>query len=352
MSSRVKDLLGFSDAKFKWLGIAVLTFLIPLIFYSDIHMVEGGSYWNGVSISVFYVMIIWFVCREIMIFCLKTYSIPEQIKKFITVLSSGVLLTVIIVSVSGNLIEQLFTDREIMPKHYFKSISVSTIICVAVMGIYMGQFLFLRLKKSLIAQEQLKRENIQSQLETLKNQVSPHFLFNSLNTLASIIPDEPKQAVRYTEELSKAYRYILEIKNKKLITLKEELECIKAYVFMYRIRFGDNIQVSIDIDPAHHDHYIVPLSLQLLLENAIKHNIISTRHPLHIDFRSSNDKIHVKNNLQKKQNVSSSTGTGLENIRSRYKIVSGRDIDVTVSEKYFSVSIPVLEIHQYESADH
>jgi len=179
----------------------------------------------------------------------------------------------------------------------------------------------------------------------LKNQIKPHFLFNSLNTLATLIPEDSEQSVRYVESLAKVYRYILEIKDKKLISLHEELECIQAYLFMLQIRFGDNLKVQINESGLENKHHIVPLSLQLLIENAMKHNIISNKKPLFIDIeKGKNSNLIISNNLQKKEQMMPSTGIGLDNINKRYQMISQQEIDVIVTDSKFSVSIPLISV--------
>jgi len=205
--------------------------------------------------------------------------------------------------------------------------------------------LFNLLKKSIAEKEQLEKANVQSQLEILKNQIKPHFLFNSLNTLATLIPEDSEQSVKYVESLAKVYRYILEIKDKKLISLHEELDCIQAYLFMLQIRFGDNLKVHINENGLDHHHHIVPLSLQLLIENAMKHNIISNKKPLFIDIeRGKNSNLIISNNLQKKEQMMPSTGIGLDNINKRYQMISHKEIDVIVTDSKFSVSIPLISV--------
>lgn len=194
-------------------------------------------------------------------------------------------------------------------------------------------------------QEQLMRQNAESQLEILKNQVKPHFLFNSLNTVISIIPDEPNKAIDYIQRLSKVYRYILEIKDNKLIPIQDELACIRDYVYMLQIRFGENLHFELNEKGLSNHNHIVPLSLQLLVENAVKHNIISNKRPLKIKIeKGENDNLLVSNNLQIKTQKLPSTGTGLSNIKGRYEILTDRKVDIIHSSENFTVSIPLLEV--------
>jgi LytS/YehU family sensor histidine kinase len=200
-----------------------------------------------------------------------------------------------------------------------------------------------QLRHSVEETENLKRENLAAQLNALRTQVNPHFLFNNLNTLSSIIPDDPKQAVDFVQQLSKVYRHILEVKDEKSISLKDELDLMNAYAFLLKTRFGDNLAVNINVSAEKMQKKIVPLSLQLLMENAIKHNIVSAEKPLHIDVFAENGSLVISNNLQMKNQVNESTGIGLDNIRNRYKLLSDKPVKVTESATNFTVSIPLID---------
>ena len=189
----------------------------------------------------------------------------------------------------------------------------------------------------------LKTESLNAQLNALKTQVNPHFLFNNLNTLSAVIPENPKLAVDFVQQLSKVYRHILEVRDHKTISLEEELEVMKAYAFLLQTRFGANLHVHIDIPPEKLQRKIVPLSLQILMENAIKHNIVSSEKPLRIHVSSVDGQLIVSNNLQKKNQFPESTGIGLDNIRNRYRLLSESPVEVRESISEFIVSIPLLE---------
>jgi two-component system LytT family sensor kinase len=180
-------------------------------------------------------------------------------------------------------------------------------------------------------------------LNALRTQVNPHFLFNNLNTLCSLIPENPEHAVDFVQQLSKVYRHILEVKDEKTISLKEELDVLHAYTFLLKTRFDKNLTVNITIPSEKLQQHIVPLSLQILMENAIKHNIVSSDKPLLIDVFTVNGSLVVSNNLQMKNQVNESTGIGLDNIRNRYKLLSAIPVKVTASDSNFTVSIPLID---------
>lgn len=191
---------------------------------------------------------------------------------------------------------------------------------------------------------ELQNKNLQTQFEILKSQVNPHFLFNSLNVLSSLIKFEPDLAEEFTEQLAKVYRYILENKDKDLIPLRTEIDFLHAYVFLLNIRFKDKLEVDISIDDEVMDMYLVPLALQLLLENCIKHNTFSKKSPLRIKIYSDRCcYITISNNIQKRESHFASTGVGLKNIESRYALISDNKPEFVQTESEFIARIPMIE---------
>lgn len=195
-------------------------------------------------------------------------------------------------------------------------------------------------KKSIEAQEMLKRENIIAQYETLKNQINPHFLFNSLNTISTLITKNPETAERFIKQLSEVYRYVLEYKDKDLVDIETELKFIDSYIYLHKIRFGDNLVINNRIETG--GYKIAPLSIQILVENAVKHNIISDSKPLTVEIYSEESYLIVANNLQKKKIIESKDKIGLDNIKSRYGILSDKPVIIEESEEKFVVMIPLI----------
>jgi hypothetical protein len=188
----------------------------------------------------------------------------------------------------------------------------------------------------------LEKETLASQFEALKNQINPHFLFNNFSTLASIIEESGVTAVSFVQELSKVYRYVLQTRSSTLVPLKEELDFILSYRFLMSKRFGDNLSITLTVPEAAKDLKVMPFSLQLLVENAIKHNIISIKKPLWIRIDMRNDYLTVTNNLQKKNTPVQSTHIGLDNIRTRYGLMTNRNVRVIETAAEFKVEIPLL----------
>lgn len=200
-------------------------------------------------------------------------------------------------------------------------------------------------KKS-FQQETTKQEIVAktetAKFESLKNQLDPHFLFNSLNVLTSLIGENPNQAEKFTTKLSKVYRYVLEQRNKDLVPIQEELQFAKTYMELLRMRFEDAIEFNITDSVSNQDLKIVPLSLQLLLENAVKHNVVSSSKPLVIDIYEEDRNLIISNNINPKEAIGKSTKVGLQNIADRYGLITDRGVKIENNNKTFKVSLPLL----------
>jgi sensor histidine kinase YesM len=181
-----------------------------------------------------------------------------------------------------------------------------------------------------------------AKFESLKNQIDPHFLFNSLNVLSSLIEENPENAQRFTTSLSKIYRYVLEQKDKELVTLEEELSFAKTYMNLLKMRFENSISYNLPENFDYPEAKVVPLSLQLLLENTIKHNIVSEQKPLHIKIYLEDNYLIVENNLQKKEVLQDRRGVGLQNIVDRYALISERKVLIEENSNFFKIKIPIL----------
>lgn len=197
-------------------------------------------------------------------------------------------------------------------------------------------------EKRIEEREAINSAKIESQYEALKSQINPHFLFNSFNTLIGTIEDDPKAAIRYVEKLSDFYRSILKYRTKNLIPLLEELALVENYVLLLRERFGAGIELDIEI--VQSDYLIAPLSLQMLVENAVKHNVISSDQPLKIEIALKNmEYILVRNNLQVKEQLEPTTRYGLNNLKSRYRLLTGLPVIINETKDIFEVLIPIIK---------
>ncbi|WP_339757345.1 histidine kinase [uncultured Winogradskyella sp.] len=230
-----------------------------------------------------------------------------------------------------------FIDRET-----WQGYSFGLWITLTIISVFHVIFFYNRYQKNKIKEQKVIAGTASAQFDALKNQLDPHFLFNSLNVLTSLIEENPKNAQKFTTSLSKVYRYVLEQKSKELVTVDEELNFAKTYMSLLKMRFEDSIIFEIPDKASNPDSKVVPLSLQLLLENAVKHNMVTSGKPLHIKIYEDGDHLVVMNNLQPKQIVKKSSGVGLENIKQRYNLLTNRKVHINQREKDFAVAIPML----------
>lgn len=193
-----------------------------------------------------------------------------------------------------------------------------------------------------VVEQKLIAKSANAQFESLKNQLDPHFLFNSLNVLSSLIDENPTQAQKFTASMSKIYRYVLEQKDKELVTIEDEIEFAKTYCDLLKTRFEDSVNFLFDVKDEDLRRFVVPLSLQLLLENCIKHNLATSSKPLLIKIFTEGDTLCIENNLQIREQIKESAGIGLANIVQRYSLLTDKNVFIEKSEDYFKVKLPVL----------
>lgn len=204
-------------------------------------------------------------------------------------------------------------------------------------------YLLNRYKQKELEAEELRRVGTQASLQAVRSQVNPHFLFNNLNVLSSLILQKNDEANTFVEKFSTVYRNLLKGQERDMVTLQEELDFIKPYLYLLEKRFGEGLRVTLDIDPAAMQKLVVPVALQMLVENAIKHNIVSARKPLFVRIiSSSGDELVVENDLQPRPEKEPSTHVGLENIRQRLRLTAGRELTVEQTDAVFRVRIPLI----------
>ncbi|MCC3214173.1 2TM domain-containing protein [Chryseobacterium sp. X308] len=196
--------------------------------------------------------------------------------------------------------------------------------------------------KKEVVEQKLIAKSANAQFESLKNQLDPHFLFNSLNVLSSLIDENPRQAQKFTASMSKIYRYVLEQKDKELVTVEDEIEFARTYCELLKTRFEDSVDFTFDVAKEDYQKYVVPLALQLLLENCIKHNFATSSKPLVIRIFSDGNTLCIENNLQVREQIKESSGIGLANIVQRYSLITERNVFIEKSEDHFKVKLPML----------
>lgn len=277
----------------------------------------------------------------------------EPVKRMFAGLAGMVLYTILAIALINLAFVYLFGfETGFFTLRGFGVTSLASLIITALISLFLHSRSFLlSWRQAAINAERLKMEQAQARYENLKNQVNPHFLFNSFNALSDLIYQDADLAARYVRQLSEVFRYVLNNSEREQVPLSEELEALRAYIFLHQMRFGEHLRVVI-ADRESDRWSILPLALQMLVENAIKHNIISREEPLDLHIELENGWLRVRNRLQKKNlPPQHSTGIGLTNISARCEILTGRPAEVRESDGFFSVRIPLLERKQYENTD-
>lgn len=339
--------IGFNDGLLMLTGIPVLSFIIPIVFMNCRFSKPPYFTLDKFLVVIGITTAIWLGNRYIMIHSRTKYPQFNEVRKRLWYQSALMLLFTLAANITlGQLADQVFRRDNgalTLTDIIIHSNSAAVFCTIMIIAVYESIYFMNELRKSVEEKEMLKRESLNAQLDALRTQVNPHFLFNNLNTLASVIPENQDQAVQFVQQLSKVYRHILEVQDQPSIPLRDELEVMKAYAFLLKTRFGDNLGITINVPDEKLEKKIVPLSLQILMENAIKHNIVSSDKPLKVDVYAENGHLVVHNNLQKKNQVNVSTGIGLDNIRNRCRLLGNDQVQVVENGSSFTVSIPLID---------
>lgn len=253
-----------------------------------------------------------------------------------TIITTFCVRTFINIVLEGETLKE-FTNGE-RAGYYLITLYITFVISLFFHAVYY----YGELQKTKVKEQKVVAGTESARFDALKNQLDPHFLFNSLNVLISLIEENQDSPQKFSTALSKVYRYVLEQKNKDLVTVDEELQFARTYMSLLKMRFEESIIFEIPEKAANPESRAVPLSLQLLLENAVKHNMVTASKPLHIKIYEDGNHLVVMNNLQPKQIVKNSSGVGLDNIKKRYRLLTDRNVYINQREKGFAVAIPVL----------
>jgi sensor histidine kinase YesM len=316
------------------------------------YFTEAGVFWLSTAITAVAAFVSWLLQIVVAIHLQRKYPrYSDTIKR----LSIAVTLYILITSFTISIVFWAYDYVSFFNYHmdwtrYCRAIVTGILVVVLAASFHEAAAFYERWKKATVLAEQLKRENLQTQLDSLKAQVNPHFLFNSLNSLSSLISEDAEKAEKFLDELSKVYRYLLRNNEDDLTTLAEELQFIQSYAHLLQTRYGESLQVQTLIDPKYLEYQLPPLTLQMLVENAVKHNRMMKERPLKIVLKSVGDKLVVVNNLQRKVRQVTSNKVGLGNIAKKYKLLEQEGIIVKENEHEFEVIIPLIApppaIHQ------
>ena len=340
-----KAILGFNDYLYLISGIILNTHTVMAIYYTGAFFkVPFSDYmftWFGEFLAI---LILWLVIRQIYLWVLEKYNGIRHLKKRLLIIPFFLIPYFFISIWYIEYIQPFFRWDYIEFTEPSAKIQILTgiVIFFVDMGFYEALHLFVELKNTKIKEEKIQKEHVTSQLVNLKNQISPHFLFNSLNTLVHLIDIDTEKSKEFVYKLANVYKSTLEISDQNLVSLKEELKYIKSYTELLQERFGENVNFEIEINTDDRGKKVVPLSLQLAIENAVKHNVITKRQPLSINIQTENDYLVVKNNLQKKNSAQINYGLGLKSITKRYELLTPKKVIIENGQLDFVLKLPLL----------
>jgi len=330
------------------IGIMIHFQMVTELLFGDGERRHGGRLMVSMSHLAWEFLIT--IVVAFLMFTLNFYILKPAEKHFklkVITIPAAVILTLISVFVLNdlffsllNMVDQEPRSRGFHDEFIYRNFFVS--------GLVIGCVLIIRLiyqKQSVqLENETLKSEALKSQFESLKNQLSPHFLFNSLTALKTLINESPDTAQNYVNNLSKALRYTLQSNEKQLVTLKEEMDFTESYMFLIKMRFDTNLMINVEIDEEYSSCMLPPLTIQTLVENAVKHNEVSKRKPLSISIKTTeNGSLVVRNNLQEKITEEDGTGIGLTNLSKQFNLLIGSDIIIRNESAEFSVEVPLIK---------
>lgn len=344
-----KDSLAIRLPSYKPLNILLRFSLISVIAVGILHLMmfflskpeNGGS-----SLKIYLTMIIAFnMAAEIQIILdnvlERLLPVPKKIKlRLFFQIIFGITSLIMMLMIIKSILEPQLSSKEAQSGVFFGLLSGLVFVQMVANSLTIGRLT----QKMFNAQEEIdemKQEKLKMDYNLLQDQLNPHFLFNNLSVLKSLIIYDKDTAVNFTENFTDVYRYVLQSKDKLLVKFKDELEFMKAYGSLHKERLGEGISINVDINEEDLYKDIAPLTAQLLIENAVKHNITSRENPLHIEVYSKNNYLVVSNNLNIRES-SYSTKTGLKNLAKRYTMLSEKEVEVYYNDKRFEVRVPLL----------
>lgn len=337
------------DRYLQRIGIPLLSLLYTTAVNLHAVLQEHRGWLKQYLTDFVFIWICWTIAREIIILCRKKYPGYGYITQRILLLFA---FTLILSFVEGFLIVYFlnftnYYELSFTLTDFLYTSGLILVFSMMIMAIYELLYTLEALNKLAVESETLKRQNLQSQLDSLKEQVKPHFLFNSLSTLMGLIDEDKERAKTFVEELAFVYRYLLQSSEKELIPLADELEFIKAYAFLLKTRFEEKLILDMKTDGHTTQVLIPPLTLQILLENAVKHNIVSSEHPLHVHIHKT-DAMHivVSNSLQRRPAGYLSTGTGLANLAAKFRLMQKPEPVILETPDTFQVTVTLIPVDQ------
>jgi len=337
------------------IGVVLFIIFQVIYFFNGRSLVINEAFWGGLLEHMIFSWLIYMANGLLIAYLLKRYGLKLfRIKLLVMTIMGNIVVSVIAIFMARSIISLGLRGNDFLTflnEESFEYYLNTSILAVCISGVFYAFFYYKHRQETKVKEQKIIAGTASAQFDALKNQLDPHFLFNSLNVLTSLIEEDPEQAQRFTTALSKVYRYVLEQKNKELVPVDEEFAFARTYVRLLKMRFEEGIHFEIPEKSTDPEAKIVPLSLQLLLENAVKHNVVTPDRPLHIQVTEEDGCVVVTNNLQEKKVITKSSGVGLQNILQRYSLLSQREVGIEKDKMKFRVSIPVLrrQVTKYPS---
>ncbi len=330
---------AFYNFIYKSLGAFAIALLFKIIFFR-IPEVIG---FDLLLISAI-ILILWEGNKKIDKWLNTKYTWIENSKRrlFAQVIAFMLFTSITLFLLMFTLHQMRFGDGRIVNRKMQEIFFPALFFALALTAIYISFNFFNAWKKSLLEVEKYKTQSVEAQLQNLKNQLNPHFLFNNLSVLTSLVYQNQDKAADFINELSKVYRYALDNKNSELVTLHEELEFLNHYIYLLKIRFDNAVSFSINIDEKKMHKYLPPMCLQMLVENTIQHNEASQANPLRVNIYTENDTLIIENNIQLRTDKAESSKMGLKNIQARYSYFVDKKVEVSINRDSFKVTLPLM----------
>jgi LytS/YehU family sensor histidine kinase len=337
-----------SNKKRKELLIVML--LIPIVGVFIAMMFGNIQIWKSevlfyVLHSIFSTAVIWLGCFAIVTYLWRKYPWERHPVKHLIIEIVAILLYVNIFGFiihKVNLACNLYPDPELVTLTLNVDYFMTILITFLITSIHEAAFFYKQWKINFSKSARLEKDNIEAKYETLKSQINPHFLFNSLNSLSNIV-DENKEATHYIQNLSEFLRYVLKSRDRELVLVRDEIQILEKYFNLQKTRFRENLLIDLNVDERFYHFSLPPLVLQMLVENCIKHNVISKEKPLTIKVYAEKEILIIENNLQKKKSELS-TQQGLRNITERFAFFTNREVNIVETSTKFKVEIPLLTV--------
>jgi len=360
----------------RWLYVLILPWLVPLVSY----FLVGRAYWQHLGSFLGTTLLVWLLAslwlwgldRATNVVVRRFPGLAQTVTRVVLIaLASSVLSAVFLASTAGLFayfqpfgstlsLQKIISSFGVLPQvrawlgeEVGLSLSpagmslllfvVDFVVILLLAMVYEIFYSLNRWKESKLNIEHLRKVSLQGQLQSLKNQINPHFLFNSLNSLSSLIADEPAQAEKFVDEMAKVYRYLLQTNEQELTPLAVELSFIDSYYHLLKTRHGTGLQLEVHVAEEYLAHQLPPLTLQMLVENAVKHNVILTNRPLRIEIKTTpTGNLRVSNNLQRKTTRVESNHVGLRNITARYQLLAQTAPAIEAGPDQFVILLPLL----------